>query len=155
MRTLARFAFEPLGGRSLICTAPNKGQACSICKVPARLRRCHGASKPPAKAAAVTLCPVCLNDVRRIRADGRVKVQKADLQPCQLLSLCTAAFHGAELYVQLAPAVGPLLALLRDRASRSQCNAAGALGNLTRHADSVVPHLLAAGAVEVIPAWLL
>jgi Armadillo/beta-catenin-like repeat len=65
-------------------------------------------------------------------------------------SLCSAAFHGAELYVQLAPAVAPLLALLRDRASRSQCNAAGALGNLTRHADSVVPHLLQAGAVEVI-----
>jgi Armadillo/beta-catenin-like repeat len=75
-------------------------------------------------------------------------------QPCaQIVGICLvfAAFHGSELYVQLAPAVAPLVRLLRDRASRSKCNAAGALGNLTRHADSVVPHILQAGAVQVGP----
>lgn len=90
-------------------------------------------------------------------ASGPIDVWKCKRQTYSRIkySLCAAAFHGSELYVQLAPAVAPLLGLLRDRASRSQCNAAGALGNLTRHADSVVPHLLHAGAVEVPPAWLL
>lgn len=60
-----------------------------------------------------------------------------------------AAFHGSELYAQLAPAVGPLMRLLGDSASRNQCNAAGALGNLTRHADTVVPTILREGAVQV------
>lgn len=47
------------------------------------------------------------------------------------------------------PAVAPLVCLLADSASRNQSNAAGALGNLSRHADTVVPAILRAGAVQV------
>lgn len=87
--------------------------------------------------------------MRLIHEGQRQTSRGYDCQGFQPCISAPAAFHGSELYVQLAPAVGPLVRLLRDRASRSQCNAAGALGNLTRHADSVVPHILAAGAVQV------
>jgi Armadillo/beta-catenin-like repeat len=124
------------------CTAASRGQDCSRCRFSSSLRRTF-------RRLFDTFSIDCSASQR-----SSCLAQFGTSWPTDVSS-CSAAFHGAELYVQLAPAVAPLLALLRDRASRSQCNAAGALGNLTRHADSVVPHLLHAGAVEVIPARLL
>lgn len=64
-------------------------------------------------------------------------------------SCATAAFHSAELYGELAAAVPQVADLLRDAESRYQANAAGALGNLSRHADTVVPAIVQSGAVQV------
>lgn len=54
-----------------------------------------------------------------------------------------AAFHNASLYEALAPAVGPLVALLRDDEEKTRANAAGALGNLVRNSGHLCGEIIA------------
>jgi hypothetical protein len=61
-----------------------------------------------------------------------------------------AGFHNASLYPLLRPAVAPLVELLRDEEDRTRANAAGALGNLLRNSDELVPEVLAAGALQAL-----
>jgi serine/threonine protein kinase len=61
-----------------------------------------------------------------------------------------AGFHNASLYPLLRPAVAPLVELLRDEEDRTRANAAGALGNLLRNSDELVPEVLDAGALQAL-----
>ena len=61
-----------------------------------------------------------------------------------------AGFHNASLYPLLLPAVAPLVELLRDDEDRTRANAAGALGNLLRNSDELVPEVLDAGALQAL-----
>jgi len=60
-----------------------------------------------------------------------------------------AAYHTAALYGELEEAVAPLVALLQDGEARTRGNAIGALGNLARKSDELVPELLRTGAMQV------
>lgn len=60
-----------------------------------------------------------------------------------------AAYHTAALYGELEEAVAPLVALLQDGEARTRGNAVGALGNLARKSDELVPELLRTGAMQV------
>ena len=57
-----------------------------------------------------------------------------------------AAFHSSALYAELAAAIPALVHRLRDDDARARANAAGALGNLARNADSLVGESHAAPA---------
>uniref|UniRef100_A0A383VWV5 non-specific serine/threonine protein kinase n=1 Tax=Tetradesmus obliquus TaxID=3088 RepID=A0A383VWV5_TETOB len=61
-----------------------------------------------------------------------------------------AAFHNASLYEALAPAVGPLVALLRDDEEKTRANAAGALGNLVRNSGHLCGEIIATGALQAL-----
>ncbi|WIA21240.1 hypothetical protein OEZ85_000481 [Tetradesmus obliquus] len=61
-----------------------------------------------------------------------------------------AAFHNASLYEALAPAVGPLVVLLRDDEEKTRANAAGALGNLVRNSGHLCGEIIATGALQAL-----
>ena len=66
-----------------------------------------------------------------------------------MIPLNRAGFHNGALYSALAPAVGPLVALLADEEDKTRANAAGALGNLVRNSGALCVTLLDAGALQV------
>lgn len=61
-----------------------------------------------------------------------------------------AAFHDGTLYKKLAQGIPKLVAALYDKENKTRVNAAGALGNLARNGDAVVPDMIKAGAVKVL-----
>lgn len=61
-----------------------------------------------------------------------------------------AAFHDGTLYRKLAQGIPSLVAALYDKENKTRVNAAGALGNLARNGDTVVPDMIKAGAVKVL-----
>lgn len=58
------------------------------------------------------------------------------------------AFHSASLYGDLKPAVPVLVALLSDEDEKTRANSAGALGNLVRNGNLLVPAMISKGVVE-------
>ena len=58
-----------------------------------------------------------------------------------------AAFHSAQLYSELAPALPKLVLILADKDEKIQANAAGAIGNLLRNSGQVRRHNMR------MPAW--
>ncbi|KNC52499.1 ULK protein kinase [Thecamonas trahens ATCC 50062] len=71
-------------------------------------------------------------------------------------ALGNACFHDASIYSQLGPAIAPLASLLLDEAEaeKTRTNAAGALGNLARNSDLLLPQLFTDGAVDALVAVL-
>lgn len=67
-------------------------------------------------------------------------------------ALGNAAFHNASLYPKLSAGIGPLVALLSERDTKTRLNAAGALGNMARNGTGLVAAMLQADAVTV-RAW--
>ncbi len=61
-----------------------------------------------------------------------------------------AGFHSDALYGKLEPAVPVLVGLLQDPEDRTRANAAGALGNLARNSNKLIPTMLKSGAVEAL-----
>jgi HEAT repeats len=64
-------------------------------------------------------------------------------------ALGNAAFHSDLLYPKLAPGIRPIVALLSDGNPKTRLNAVGALGNMVRSGEQLVPLLLESGAVKV------
>ncbi|KAF8056751.1 hypothetical protein HT031_006249 [Scenedesmus sp. PABB004] len=61
-----------------------------------------------------------------------------------------AGFHNPSLYDALRPAVGPLVALLRDDEEKTRANAAGALGNLVRNSGQLCGEIIQTGALQAL-----
>jgi fused-like protein len=58
-----------------------------------------------------------------------------------------ASFHNDTLYGSLKDCIAPLIELLNDSEEKTRANAAGALGNLVRKSDQLVPELIRQGAL--------
>jgi hypothetical protein len=64
-------------------------------------------------------------------------------------ALGNAAFHSDSLYSKLALGIRPIVALLNDANPKTRLNAVGALGNMVRSGEQLVPMLMESGAVQV------
>ena len=64
-------------------------------------------------------------------------------------ALGNAAFHSDSLYDRLASGIQPIVALLADGNPKTRLNAVGALGNMVRSGEQLVPRLMETDAVRV------
>lgn len=61
-----------------------------------------------------------------------------------------AAFHSARLYEELSDSIPYLTKNLADNDDKTRANAAGAVGNLARNGDGLIPELIRRGAITAL-----
>jgi len=73
----------------------------------------------------------------RLCGDSDKVVKKASS-----FAIGNAAYYSNSLYLTLAPAIKPIVFLLKDKDERIKTNSIGTLSNLTRNSDSLVPKII-------------
>lgn len=73
----------------------------------------------------------------RLCADSDKVVKKASS-----FAIGNAAYYSSALYETLAPAIGHIVLLLKDKDERIKTNSIGTISNLTRNSDCLVPEII-------------